>query len=141
MRQRDPESSDEVLGPDRRRPSPADLRPPPHLKERVLAEVAQRPSPTRRAFARQAAALTTASWLAAVIVFFVAGGVRVTGRPASLVIGTAVGTALVAGVVIWVALRRGDSTLGRARQALLPLVIGSPTAILAWKLLWSSQYA
>lgn len=120
---------------------PLDPEVPPQLKQRLLAEVAQRPSPTRRALARQAAALTTASWLAAATIFLLAGGMRATGRPPSLIIGTAVGTALIAGLVIWVALRRGSSTLGRARQALLPIVIGSPAAILAWKLFWSAQYA
>jgi len=117
------------------------LSPPPELKEQILAAAARLPSPNRRALARQAAALTVASWLVATTIFFLAGGMRVTGRPASLVIGTALGTALVAGVVIWTALRRGHSTLGRAQQALLPIVIGAPLAIVAWKLFWSAQYA
>lgn len=125
----------------RRQLASPETRPPAQLKQRVLSDVAKRPSPTRQALVRQAALLTAASCLAAGTIFVLAGGVRATGRPISLILGTTVGTALVAGVVSWTALSRGGSTLGRARQALLPIAIGSPLAILAWKLFWSGQYA
>jgi len=136
----DSEVSGEALGVDQRTAlTGAQL--PSQLKARVLSEIAQRPAPTRRSLARQAAVVTAASWVIAAVIFFLAGGIRITGRPASLVIGTAIGTGLVVGAVVWAALGRGGSTLGRARQALLPIVIGSPLAILAWKLFWSAQYS
>lgn len=122
-------------------PPPTGATLPPQLRQRVLSQVAQHPSPTRRALARQAALVTTASWLVAAVIFFLAGAVRITGRPVSLVLGSAVGTSLVVGVVVWAALGRGGSTVGRARQSLLPIVIGSPLAILAWKLFWGAQYS
>jgi hypothetical protein len=118
-----------------------DVPPPSDLKARVLASAAARPSRTRQALARQTAALTASSWLIAFVVFVYAGGARVTGRPLALVIITAAGIAIVALVTAWAALARGNSTLGRARQWLVPVIIASPAAILAWKIFWSAQYA
>jgi hypothetical protein len=116
------------------------IKPSKELKEKALSAVSARSAPTRKVVARQTAALSIGSWLITLVVFVYAGGPRVLGRPLSLVIGTALGIAAVAAVSAWAALGRGDSTLGRARQWLVPVVIGSPAVILAWKLFWSAQY-
>lgn len=84
--------------------------------------------------------MLTVSWALALGVFAVAGGVRPTGREASLMIGTASGTALLAALFGWRLLTRGNSSLGRARSALLPVIIGAVPALLVWKVLWSMQY-
>jgi hypothetical protein len=114
--------------------------PPPVLKQRVLAAVTTRRTPTRQAHRRQTLLITTSSWLLSLAVFVYAGGVRVTGRPLSLVLVTAAGFALIALVTACVALGRGTSTLGRARRWLVPIVVASPAALLAWKIAWSAQY-
>ena len=114
--------------------------PPPVLKQRVLAAVTTRRTPTRQAHRRQTLLLAASSWLVSLAVFVYAGGVRVTGRPLSLVLATAFGIALIALITAWAALARGNSTLGRARRWLVPIVIASPVALLAWKIAWSAQY-
>jgi hypothetical protein len=121
--------------------TPAPLvEPPKALKARVATAVAAQPSVARRVVVRQTVVLTIASWLIAVLVFVYAGGLRPTGRPVSLVLGTSAGIGAIAAVSGWAALGRGRSTLGRARQWLIPIVIGSPAFILAWKIFWSAQY-
>jgi hypothetical protein len=122
-------------------PLPPAMTPSPELKARVMAAAAQHPAPPRRAVLRQTVALIVGSLLAALTVFFYSGGPRVTGRPIALVLGTAIGTAIVAAIALWAALGRGRSMLGRTRRLLLPIAVGSPSMILAWKMFWSAQYA
>jgi hypothetical protein len=112
----------------------------PELKERILRTVAPRSKPTRQMIVRQTVALTVGSWLISLVVFFYAGGPRVVGRPLSLVVGTALGIVAIAGVAMWSALGRGRSPLGRTRQVLIPIVIGAPALVMAWKIFWSAQY-
>lgn len=115
--------------------------PPPEIAVRVRQTLADHPPPTRAAIARQTAALAIGSWSVTLLVFLFAGGPRSLGRPLSLSTGTALGIAAAAAIAAWAMLSRGNSTLGRARRFLVPLIIGSPTLILAWKLFWSAQYA
>jgi hypothetical protein len=122
-------------------PLPRAMTPAPELKARVMTAAAEQPAPPRRAVLREAAALTVGSLLAALTVFFYAGGPRVTARPIALVVGTAMGTAIIAAIALWAALGRGRSMLARTRRLLLPIAVGSPSMILAWKMLWSAQYS
>lgn len=117
-------------------------RPSADLKARVLAASSKQPqaTPPRKRWLWQSLTMLTVSWALALGVFAVAGGVRPTGREASLMIGTASGTALLAALFGWRLLTRGSSSLGRARSALLPVIIGAVPALLVWKVLWSMQY-
>lgn len=120
-------------------PPETPLAPPKGLEAR-MARSAIRLGPPRRVVAQQTVALTLGSWVISAVVFLYAGGLRPTGRPLSLILGTAAGIGSIAAVAGWAALSRGRSTLGRARQWLIPIVIGSPAFILAWKIFWSAQY-
>jgi hypothetical protein len=119
---------------------PVEVLPSSELKARVLAAVGNRPAPVRRALGRRTIALALVSWLLAFAVFLYAGGPRVTGRPLALILGTAIGTAVAAGVALWAALVPGQSTLGRAHRVVVPVVVAAPAAIFVWKVFWSSQY-
>lgn len=116
------------------------IEPPAVLEERVFAAIAVRSSPTRDAIIRETIALTALSWLLTLAVFAYAGGPRTTGRPWDLVFGTTMGTALATAAVAWVALGPSRSSLPRARRVLVPVVVGAPIAIFAWKLFWSSRF-
>jgi hypothetical protein len=116
------------------------IAPPKALKARVATRVALHVGPPRGAIARQTVMLTAASWMISAVVFGYAGGLRPTGRPISLILGTSAGIGAIAAVAGWAALGRGASTLGRARQLLIPIVVGSPVFIVAWKIFWSAQY-
>ena len=114
--------------------------PPPRIASRLRDRLAQDPPPTRAVIARHTLALALGSWALTLLLFFLAGGPRSLGRPLSLVTGTALGIAAAAAIAGWAALGRGNSMLGRARRFLMPLIVGSPAVILAWKLFWSTHY-
>jgi hypothetical protein len=111
------------------------------LKARVLAAARSKPSPTRSTVARRAAALLLASCAASFAVFELWGGVRPTGRPLLLMVGTALGTCVISAAAAWVSLSRGRSTLGRPTRFALPAAAAAAPLIVAWKLLWSSHFA
>src|SRR5262245_35723871 len=110
------------------------------LKARVLAAVEAAPAPTRSTESKRGALLVTTAVLVSLAIFLINGGMRVTGRPAPLLIGTVVGTALISVSAIWVAVGRGRAMLGRASRWLVTVGIASPIALLAWKVYWSSQF-
>jgi hypothetical protein len=110
------------------------------LKARVLAATRAAPAPTRSSESKRAAVLVTTAVLVSLAVFLAYGGVRITGRPAALLIGTVAGTAAIAALTLWVAVGRGGAMVGRARSWLVGAVIASPVALLAWKIFWSAQF-
>jgi hypothetical protein len=110
------------------------------LKARVLAAAAMQPSPTRKVLARQSLIVTILSCGVSLVIFELAGGVRVTGRPISLILGTALGTGSLAAGAAWIALARGRSTLGRLPWLSIPVAVSAPPLILAWKVFWSARY-
>lgn len=114
--------------------------PSPDLKARVMAAAQTRQSTLRKQWLSQSLLLIAASWLIALAVFVFAGGVRATGRSASMMIGSATGTASIAALAVWVLLTRGRSSLGRTRALLLPVITGSVPAILCCKVVWSMQF-
>lgn len=121
-------------------PAPELVAPHPALRGSILAAAAAKPAATRRSMFRESLALVTSSWLVAFAVFWFAGGPRVTGRPFALMLGTAVGTASVAAITVWIALVRGRSTLGRSLHIVVPTALGSVPALLAWKVWWSLRF-
>jgi len=75
------------------------------------------------------------------LVFFACGGVRGGPRPTRLVVETTVGSATLAAVVVWVALGRGGSMLGRPRPWLAAVVVSTPIALFAWRVLVSARFS
>jgi hypothetical protein len=117
-----------------------DARLPDDLKARILQQVAKTPAPTRSAERKRAALLIGASIAVALSVFFLRGGIRMTGRPTSLIVGTSLGTAVIAAVGAWIGLGRGRSMIGRSSVALLVMAAATPLALLFWKIVWSAGY-
>jgi hypothetical protein len=110
------------------------------LKDRVLDEVAKQPAPTRREVVRSTAILVGCGIFVALVLFFLKGGLRVTGRPPLLVALTSVGTAVIAGVGMWILFTRGRSMLGRPRALLVWAAVLSALGFLGWKYGISSLY-
>ena len=110
------------------------------LKIRLLREVEATPSSPRPLESKRTVWLVAITLLASFTVFLAFGGVRITGRPPSLVIGTVVGTATIAALAIWALIGRGRAMVGRATSWLTAVAIVSPLALLLWKILWSAQY-
>jgi hypothetical protein len=121
-------------------PFPVSVEPSVALRERALAQIQAHPAASRKERLRTQVVLSVGSWGVALLVFAVEGGVRVTGRSAELMFGTALGTAAIAALAVWAALWRGRFNLGRGTRFVLPLVGAAPAAILLWKVLWSSQF-
>ena len=113
---------------------------PGDLKSRILREVSERPATTRRAEVRRTVVLVAGSIAVAIAIFFIRGGVRITGRQTSLIVGTSLGTAIIAGVGSWLLLGRRRSMLGRSSLALCVVAFVTPLALLFWKVVWSAQY-
>ncbi len=63
-----------------------------------------------------------------------------TGRPMALIVGTSLGTAVIAAAGTWVALGRRRSMLGRSSVALCVMAFVTPIALLFWKIVWSAQF-
>jgi len=105
----------------------------PDLKQRVFAAVGNIPAPTRSQTLRARAWLLGCGVAGALAIFLVRGGLRVTERPPSLIALTSLGTAVIAGLGIWVLFTRGRSMVGRPRRALLAAAVLSTLGFLAWK--------
>jgi len=115
--------------------------PPADLRARVLAAARAMPAPARAAVRTRALALAAGASAALASVFFYAGGVRPLGRPASLMVLTALGAAALAGAAAWVVLRRGGSMLGRPQRSLVAAGLFTPVALFAWKVGTSALFA
>jgi hypothetical protein len=102
------------------------------LKERILAEVASTPSPTRRQSLRRSRWLLAASIAVALAMFGMAGGVaHCRGRPLPVTLRLADGWALASAVITW-AVARGLSRLGRSARLLFLVSLACPAALFAW---------
>jgi len=111
------------------------------LKQRILRAAEATPTRSRQSEAIRAALFIGTAIAASLVIFALRGGIRLTGRPLSLVLGTTIGTTLIAGASIWVSLGRGRSMLGRSRAWILAAMLASPLALLGWKVFWSAQFA
>ena len=70
---------------------------PADRKSRILAAISETPAPTRRELLRRQTWLVLAGVAGALSLFWIAGGLRVSGRPPSLIAWTSVGTACFGG--------------------------------------------
>jgi len=112
----------------------------PDVRARILEAARREPSATRRTVVARGAVVLTVALALAVAIFVQLGAVRVTGRPSSLVLETALGATLLAAASAWLALGRGRSMLGRPRTWILVAVLAVPMALLAWKVGISALY-
>ena len=71
-------------------------------------------------------------------IFIWEGGFRGYDRTPGLVLGTLVGTIVIAAVVVYVGYARRQAVVG---PALVAFVVGTPIALFAWKLGFSSLFA
>ncbi|HYQ15122.1 MAG TPA: NrsF family protein, partial [Polyangiaceae bacterium] len=109
-------------------------------KAAVMAQIALRPSPDRGVVVRTSLIYGVFSCLLAGAVFGHFGGIRVTNRPTTLLLGTTLGTTAVTLAVCGATFVNRRSSLPRPPRVLVPLLLAAPTAILIWKVGWSSQY-
>jgi hypothetical protein len=114
--------------------------PSPELKARLLQAVEATPASTRGEESSRTTWLVGGALALSFAAFFAYGGVRMTGRTPSLVIGTVAGTAVIAAFAIWAMMGRGRAMGGRTSSWLTSVAIASPVALLAWKVVWSAQY-
>jgi hypothetical protein len=113
----------------------------PQLRQQVLASVASKPAPTRAQATRARLALFAAGIAGAIAIFFLKGGVRMTGRPPTLVALTSFGTAVVGGVGMYLLFtRRGRSMLRRPWTWMAAAALASTIGFLVWKVGISSIY-
>jgi hypothetical protein len=111
------------------------------LKMRLLRDVESTPSTPRPLESKSTMRLVGGALLLSFAAFIAYGGVRVTGRAPSLVLGTVAGTAIIAALGVWALMGRGRAMSGRTSAWLVSAAIASPVALLAWKIFWSAQYA
>ena len=105
----------------------------PDLKNRILAAATAEPSPTRQQHLIWSAIRTASALAVPLLLFALVGGPRLGPRPPGLVALTALGAAGIAAVVLFVAVGRGRSMLGRSRGWLLGTAAIAPAAFLLWK--------
>ena len=111
------------------------------VKRKLLASVERTPSPPRSAEVLRAMLVLGGACLAALGIFAEVGGVRGTGRPLTLMVGTALGSCAVAGLGANILLGRGRKMLGRPRSTLAFAAVLLPLALLSWRVLYSAQFA
>jgi hypothetical protein len=110
------------------------------LRAKVIEQARQEAAPTRSELFARNALLAVVITVAPVSIFLAMGGVRAAPRPTALVLETALGSALLALLVLAAGLGRGRSMLGRPRAWLVSVVLFAPLSLLAWRVFTSSQY-
>ncbi len=102
-------------------------------RSRILASVVEIPAPTRGELARRKAWLVLVGVLGALTLFWVAGGLRATGRPPSLVAWTSLGTSCFAGIGIWFLFTRSRSGFRRGGAVLALAALAPAAAFVLWR--------
>jgi hypothetical protein len=110
------------------------------LRARVIEQARQEPALTRAQVSLQNCVVMVAALLIPLLIFGALGGARVGPRPDRLVLQTVVSAAILAIVAAVVGVGRGRSMLGRPRSWLLSLVIFTPLALFASRVLAGAQY-
>jgi hypothetical protein len=114
--------------------------PSEEVKARVLRAIESTPAPTRRVESRRSTLLVGTAVVIGLVIYVGWGGVRMTGRPVSLVVGTCLGAGAIAAIALFTAIGRGRSMVGRSRAVLVLVSSCSPLALLLWKIYWSARY-
>jgi len=109
------------------------------LRAQVLQRARQEPAATRAQLLVGHVPLAALITLTPVSIFLAVGGVRAGPRPLLLVLETALGSALLALIAAAAGFGRG-SMMGRPRSWLVSIVLLTPLALLAWRILTSLQY-
>jgi hypothetical protein len=112
----------------------------PDFKSRVLASVREVPAPTRKETLQRQTWLIAAGLTGALTLFFIKGGLRVTSRPPSMIALTSLGTAIFAGIGMWLLFTRGPSGLRRPRTVLMWAAVLSTVAFVGWRYGVSALY-
>lgn len=110
------------------------------LRARVLQQARQEPALTRAQLFVRNALLAALLIVAPLSMFLFMGGVRAAPRPPTLVLETALGSAVLALLAAAAGFRRGRSMLGRPRVWLVSIVLFTPLSLLTWRILTSSRY-
>ena len=110
------------------------------LKLRILRNVEATPVPTRAIESFRAICINAAALAVTMGAYWYCGGVRITGRPTNLVIGTAAGSVVIAIAGLTFLVGRDRNMLGRPRLSLLLVAALLPMALLAWKIYFSIQF-
>jgi hypothetical protein len=105
----------------------------PELKRRVLEAARAEPAAIRSTVRSRGWLALGCSAAIALSIFLYFGGIRQEGRPALLVVWTALGWVTVATVAVRMGMTRGRSMLGRSTSALLAMIVTIPPLLLAWK--------
>jgi hypothetical protein len=111
------------------------------LRDELLAETQQRPSPTRRIHALKQGILVTLVILFYGVAYLALGGIHLDGeRPTRFMVLTTVGIAISAAAAIWGVTGNRRSMNGPALPWLVALVFGVPLLQLAWVILGNELY-
>ncbi len=125
-------------------------------RARVLAAAEAEPSPTLVEVRRRNAWLAVVAVASGLFAFAVFAALESNGRwivlggdvspsvhserPIALFAATASGAFAIAAALVWLALARGRSTLGRSREALLAAAVFAPIVLFAWKFFCSFAF-
>jgi hypothetical protein len=125
-------------------------------RARVLAAAEAEPSPTRADVRRRNAWLAVLAVASGLCAFAVFAALESNGRwiglggdvspslhaerPIGLVAATAGGAFAIAAVVVWLALARGRSMLGRSPESLTAAAVLAPIALFIWKIFCSATF-
>ena len=112
----------------------------PDLKQAVLGSLSNVPAPTRAEVLRARAWICGGGVAGSVAIFFLAGGLRVSSRPPSLMAITSLGTAGIGGVGMWLLFTRGRSVIGRSISCLLATAVLSSVLFVGWRYGVSALY-
>ena len=125
-------------------------------RARVLAAAEAEPSPTLRDVRRRNAWLAVVAVASGLCAFAVFAAIESNGRwiglggdvspslhserPIALVAATAGGAFAIAVALVWIALGRGRSMLGRSCESLVAAVVLAPIALFGWKVFCSLAF-
>jgi hypothetical protein len=113
----------------------------PELRGRVLSAAAQVPAPTRTQAALTRSWLFGSGVVGALAIFFMQGGVRLTGRPVTLVALSTLGTSVFVALALYFLFTRpARSMFRRPVGALVAVTVFSALAFVTWRYGVSAVY-
>lgn len=113
---------------------------PADRKTRIFAAIDATPAPTRRELLRRQTWLVLAGVAGALSLFWIAGGLRVSGRPPSFIAWTSLGTACFGGVGMSFLFTRGTRGLRRGWLMLGLATLVPAIAFVLWRYELASLY-